>query len=59
MKAFWNDAIAKMVASKTWKESLAKLGWDPYYLNAADDEAFLAKTNESSKELFKAVGLVK
>ena len=59
MKAFWNDAIAKMVASKTWKESLAKLGWDPYYLNAADDEAFLTKTNENSKELFKAVGLVK
>ncbi len=59
MKAFWNDAMAKMVASKTWKESLEKLGWDAYYLNATDDEAFLAKTNESSKELFKTVGLTK
>ena len=59
MKAFWDGAMAKMVASKTWKESLEKLGWDPYYLNAADNEKFLEKTNEGSKELFKAVGLSK
>jgi putative tricarboxylic transport membrane protein len=58
-KKFWSDTIAKMVASKTWKESLEKLAWDPFF--KADDEyrAFLEKQNKIMKESLTDVGLIK
>jgi len=58
-KAFWNDTIAKMVKSPTWKKSLATLEWDSFYQPSAEHEAFLTKQNDLMRESLKDVGLIK
>jgi putative tricarboxylic transport membrane protein len=58
-KKYWADAIAKMVASKTWKASLQKLEWDSFFQPAAEYEGFLDQQNTSMKEVLTAVGLIK
>jgi len=56
---YWQDAFAKMVESKTWKDELEKLGWFPYYQNGEDHTAFLAKQTEDFRSVLQAVGLIK
>ena len=58
-KKFWDDTIAKMVQTPTWKKALENLDWDSYYQNSADYEKFLAKQDEEMRTSLKAVGLVK
>ena len=58
-KKFWDDTIAKMVQTPTWKKALENLDWDSYYQNAADYDKFLAKQDEEMRTSLKAVGLVK
>jgi len=56
---FWNDTIAKMVQSPTWKKSLATLEWDEFYQNADAHKAFLTKQDVLMRESLKDVGLIK
>lgn len=57
--AFWQDAFAKMVETKTWKQELEKLGWFSYYQNGEDHTAFLAKQTVEFQSILKSVGLIK
>jgi len=58
-KKFWDDTIAKMVKTPTWKKSLETLEWDSFYQNAAAHEAFLGKQDVLMRESLKSVGLIK
>lgn len=56
---FWTDTMAKMVETKTWKESLKNLGWDAHFQNTKDYGAFLENQEKLMKESLKDVGLIK
>jgi putative tricarboxylic transport membrane protein len=58
-KKFWEDTIAKMVASPTWKKALKNLDWDSFYQPAAEYETFLEKQDTLMKESLTDVGLIK
>jgi len=58
-KKFWDETIAKMVQTPTWKKSLATLEWDSFYQNAAAHEAFLTKQDVLMRDSLKSVGLIK
>jgi putative tricarboxylic transport membrane protein len=58
-KKFWSETIAKMVASKTWKDSLKKLEWDSFFQPADEYRAFLEKQDKIMKENLTAVGLIR
>ncbi|KUK57639.1 MAG: Putative lipoprotein [Synergistales bacterium 53_16] len=57
--AFWKETIDKMVASKTWKESLETLGWDQFYQPHEEYQAYLAEQEEEIRGLLQQVGLIK
>lgn len=57
--AFWKETIDKMVASKTWKESLETLGWDEFYQPYEEYQAYLAEQEEEIRDLLQQVGLIK
>lgn len=57
--AFWQDAFAKMVETKTWKEEMERLGWFPFYQNGKDHTEFLAKQTEEFRSILQSVGLIK
>jgi tripartite-type tricarboxylate transporter receptor subunit TctC len=57
--AFWKETIDKMVASKTWKESLETLGWDQFYQPHEEYQAYLAEQEEEIRDLLQQVGLIK
>ena len=57
--AFWKETIDKMVASKTWKESLETLGWDEFYQPHEEYQAYLAEQEEEIRDLLEQVGLIK
>ena len=56
---FWNDTMAKMTASATWKNALKTLDWDSYYQNIAEHTAFLEQQNKLMKDSLTDVGLIK
>ncbi len=58
-RKFWDDTIAKMVKSPTWKKALDNLGWESFYQNADEHTAFLAKQQVEMATTLKEVGLVK
>ena len=57
--AFWKETIDKMVASKTWKESLETLGWDEFYQPHEEYQVYLAEQEEEIRGLLQQVGLIK
>ena len=56
---FWTETITKMVATKTWKDSLKTLNWDSLFQNTKDYGAFLDAQDKLMKESLKDVGLIK
>jgi len=57
--AYWDGVFAKMVQTKTWKDSMTNLGSSTFYQNAAEHAKFLAEQSASFDELLTAVGLKK
>ena len=57
-KKFWSDTIAKMVASKSWKDALKKLDWDSFFQPTAEYGTFLEKQDKVMQESLKDVGLI-
>ena len=55
----WDDMIAKVVKTKTWKEGIAKNGWDDAYMPSAEYKAFLEKEGKSFAETFGELGFMK
>ncbi len=55
---FWEEQLGAMVETPEWDEACAKNGWDKTYLNAADFEAFLEKTNEEYKTILEEIGML-
>lgn len=55
---FWEEKLAAMVETPEWDEACLKNGWDKTYLNAADFEAFLKKTNEEYKTILEDIGML-
>ena len=58
-QAWWAGTIKKMVATKTWKESLEKLQWLDAYSDAAGFAKFLKDEEKSYKELMTDLGFAK
>lgn len=56
---FWTETITKMVATKTWKDSLKTLNWDSHFQNTKDYGGFLDAQDKLMKESLKDVGLIK
>jgi putative tricarboxylic transport membrane protein len=54
-----SDLIGAMVASKAWKDILAKRGWIDMYQPADEFAAFLAKDRAQVESILKEIGLVK
>ncbi|MGC9372769.1 MAG: Bug family tripartite tricarboxylate transporter substrate binding protein [Thermovirgaceae bacterium] len=57
--AFWKEAMDKMVASETWKESLKNLGWDQFYQPHEEYKEYLAEQEVEIKGLLEQVELIK
>jgi putative tricarboxylic transport membrane protein len=55
---FWEEQLGAMVETAEWDEACTKNGWDKTYLNAADFEAFLEKTNEEYKTILEEIGML-
>lgn len=56
---FWNDTMAKMVETPTWKTALKNLDWESYFQPSGDYTSFLEKQNTVMGESLKEVGLIK
>lgn len=55
----WDDILSRVVKSKTWKEGIAKNGWDDAYMPSAEYKAFLQKEFVSFSETFQQLGIMK
>lgn len=55
----WDEALAKVVKSKTWKDGIAKQGWDDAYMPSAEYKAFLEKEGTSFEATFNELGIAK
>ena len=58
-RQIWLDRFAKMHDSGTWKETLAKQGWEDAYLSGDEFVAFLETEKVRIGEILKESGLVK
>jgi tripartite-type tricarboxylate transporter receptor subunit TctC len=58
-KKFWDETMAKMVATETWKKAMKNLEWDEFYQNSAEHTKFLEGMNAEMQENLKTVGLIK
>ena len=58
-QTWWTNTIKKMVATKTWKESLEKLQWVTAYEDASGFAKFLQDEEKSYKELMTDLGFAK
>jgi putative tricarboxylic transport membrane protein len=56
---WWAGTIKKMIATKTWKESLEKLQWLDAYSDAAGFAKFLKDEEDSYKTLMTVLGFAK
>jgi len=56
---YWENAIAQMVEKQSWKDNLAKMGQDPFYMNAAEYKKYLEEQDKEIRELLKTVGVIK
>lgn len=55
----WDDIIAKLVRTTSWKEGIARNGWDDAYLPSAEYKAFLEKEGKSFATTFNELGIAK
>jgi putative tricarboxylic transport membrane protein len=55
----WDEMIGKLVKTSSWKEGIAKNGWDDAYLPSAEYKAFLEKESKSFATTFNELGIVK
>ena len=55
----WDEALAKVVKTKTWKDGIAKQGWDDAYMPSAEYKAFLEKEGTSFETTFNELGIAK
>jgi putative tricarboxylic transport membrane protein len=58
-KAYWEEAIKKMVESATWKAQLEKLNWQDAYAGSEEFTAFLAQETESYTTMLTGLGFAK
>jgi putative tricarboxylic transport membrane protein len=58
-QAFWATTLKKMVTTKTWNESIAKLSLTAAYADSAAFTKFLADDEKAYKELMTALGFIK
>lgn len=58
-KKFWDDTIAKMVKTETWKKAMKNLDWEELYQNSAEHTKFLEEKNTQTQDALKTVGLIK
>lgn len=58
-KKFWDDTMAKMVKTPTWKKAMQNLEWEEFYQNSAEHTKFLEGMNKEMQENLKTVGLIK
>lgn len=58
-KKYWDDQLKKMVASKSWKDSLTTLQWTDAYANGSDFAKFLDQENKSYADLMTDLGFAK
>lgn len=56
---WWGANLKKMSETKTWKDSLAKLQWEPAYADAATFTKFLADEEASYTTLMTDLGFIK
>ena len=57
--AFWNEKIAKMVETDSWKESLANMGQYEFYMDAEKYAQYLEEQDKEIRDLLKRVGVIK
>lgn len=55
----WDEALAKVVKTRTWKDGIAKQGWDDAYMPSAEYKAFLEKEGISFEATFNELGIAK
>jgi tripartite-type tricarboxylate transporter receptor subunit TctC len=55
----WDDALGRVVKTRTWKEGIAKHGWDDAYMPSARYKAFLEKEGASFESTFRELGILK
>ena len=56
--AFWDELIGRVVRTPEWAAEVARHGWEPDYLNAADSRRFLDQQADELKGLLSELGLV-
>ncbi|MBK5241332.1 tripartite tricarboxylate transporter substrate binding protein [Clostridium sp.] len=56
---YWQDTLGKMVETPEWIAACKTNGWDQKYLNTADFNTFLDKTNEDYKSILEEIGMLK
>ena len=56
---YWQETLKKMVETPEWKEACKRNGWDETYMNTADFNKFLDKTNEEYKSILQEIGMLK
>jgi putative tricarboxylic transport membrane protein len=58
-KKYWGGVLTKMVATKSWKDSLQKLEWEVFYQPSAEYETFLHDQDGKMRAVLTDVGLVR
>lgn len=56
---FWNDVIARMVATETWKKEVEKHHWAITYRNSSESSKFLDAEYQDLKSVLTELGLAK
>jgi putative tricarboxylic transport membrane protein len=56
---YWQETLGKMVETPEWIAACKTNGWDQTYLNTADFNTFLDKTNEDYKSILEEIGMLK
>ncbi|RDU38281.1 tripartite tricarboxylate transporter substrate binding protein [Neobacillus piezotolerans] len=58
-KAYWDDAIAKLVETPEWKSEVETQGWEMEYKNIDDFKKFLKDQEGQVQKLLEALGMQK
>jgi putative tricarboxylic transport membrane protein len=57
--AYWEDVLAKVVATDEWKAILAKQFWDGNFLRSAEFAQYMKKELEQTRSIMVELGLAK
>ncbi|MDQ1003374.1 putative tricarboxylic transport membrane protein [Neobacillus niacini] len=58
-KAYWEQAIDKLINSPEWKKEVETQGWELEYKNSSDFKKFLDEQESQVQQLLKALGMQK